>query len=61
MLSTAVILPLRRKISRKGNREWTRIGPPPQSDSTELAEVLRRDPAAAGRNNKRTAAPNSPG
>jgi hypothetical protein len=26
MVSTAVILPLRRKISRKDDREWTRIG-----------------------------------
>src|SRR5258708_35626061 len=35
------------KISRKGDRECTRRGrqpnPPPPSDSTELAEVLRRD------------------
>jgi hypothetical protein len=25
------------------NREWTRIDPPTQSDSTELVQVLRRD------------------
>src|SRR5260221_14257241 len=40
-VSTAVILPLRRKISRKGNREWTRIGTANEREWIRLRKATR--------------------
>src|SRR5258707_1093117 len=40
-VSTAVILPLRRKISRKGNREWTRIETANEREWIRLRKATR--------------------